>query len=238
MSHNLEKKLNLGGMMNFKVGQRYVSQSEPTLGLGIVTEVQDRIVKISFPAVKDVRCYRSMGAPVDRFELSVGDTAKSEKGVSFTVDSVSEVDGLLVYKGRAGRSMKESELNAKISIARPSDLFKALMENRVITFDYQSLTDSKPSPRRVQPWQLIYDNGNWNLHALDVIKNGRRRYSLGEMKNIQLTNEIFTLPKDYDFRKMTMGAFGCMCHDEKLDFKIHLHGYAARYAKNRLWGEN
>ena len=58
---------------------------------------------------------------------------------------------------------------------------KALMENRVITFDYQSLTDSKPSPRRVQPWQLIYDNGNWNLHALDVIKNGRRRYSLGEI---------------------------------------------------------
>ena len=117
--------------MNFKVGQRYVSQSEPTLGLGIVTEVQDRIVKISFPAVNDVRCYRSMGAPVDRFELSVGETAKSEKGMSFTVESVSDNDGLLVYKGRAGRSMKESELNAKISIARPADLFRALMENRV-----------------------------------------------------------------------------------------------------------
>ena len=115
---------------------------------------------------------------------------------------------------------------------------KALMENRVITFDYQSLTDTKPSPRRVQPWQLIYDNGNWNLHALDVVKNGRRRYSLGEMKNIQLTNEVFTLPKDYDFRKMTRGSFGCMCHDTYLDYKIHLHGYAARYAKNRLWGEN
>lgn len=117
--------------MNFKIGQRYVSQSEPTLGLGIVTEVQDRIVKISFPAVSDVRCYRSMGAPVDRFELSVGDTAKSEKGMSFTVESVKEVDGLLVYTGRAGRQMKESELSGKISIARPADLFKALMENRV-----------------------------------------------------------------------------------------------------------
>lgn len=115
---------------------------------------------------------------------------------------------------------------------------KALQENRVITFDYQSLTDIKPSNRRVQPWQLIYDNGNWNLHALDVVKNGKRRYSLGEMKNLQLTNEIFTLPKDYDFRKMTRGSFGCMCHDYFLDFKIHLHGYAARYAKNRLWGEN
>lgn len=115
---------------------------------------------------------------------------------------------------------------------------KALKENRIITFDYQSLTDTKPSNRRVQPWQLIYDNGNWNLHALDVIKNGKRRYTLGEMKNIQITHEIFTLPKDYDFRKMTRGSFGCMCHDYYLDFKIHLNGYAARYAKNRIWGEN
>ncbi|MCQ2102751.1 MAG: RNA polymerase-associated protein RapA [Fibrobacter sp.] len=118
-------------MMNFKVGQRYVSQSEPALGLGIVTEVQDRIVKISFPAVNDVRLYRSMGAPVDRFLLAVGETAKSEKGVSFTVENVKEVDGLMVYEGRAGRSMKESELNGKISIARPADLFRALQENRI-----------------------------------------------------------------------------------------------------------
>jgi predicted DNA-binding transcriptional regulator YafY len=115
---------------------------------------------------------------------------------------------------------------------------KALQENRVITFDYKSLTDEKPHPRRIQPWQLIFDNGNWNLHGLDIIKNGRRRYSLSEIKNLQITNEVFTLPKDYDFRKMTIGSFGCMCHDTYLDFKIHLHGYASRYAINRLWGEN
>ena len=108
---------------------------------------------------------------------------------------------------------------------------KALQENLVINFDYKSLTDTKPSKRRVQPWQLIYDNGNWNLHALDIIKNGRRRYSLNEMKNIQLTKEVFRLPKDYDFRKMTMGSFGCMCHDKTLSYKIHLHGYAARISK-------
>ncbi len=117
-------------------------------------------------------------------------------------------------------------------------LDKALRENRVINLDYKSLTDSQPHKRIVQPWQLIFDNGNWNLHALDIVKNGRRRYSLSEMKNIELTKDVFTLPKDYDFRKMTLGSFGCMCHDDYLDFKIHLHGYAARYAKSRLWGEN
>ena len=115
---------------------------------------------------------------------------------------------------------------------------KALQKNLVITFDYQSLTNSKPSKRRVQPWQLIFDNGNWNLHALDIIKNGRRRYTLSEIKNLKLTNEVFKLPKDYDFRKMTIGSFGCMCHDKYLNYKIHLHGYAARSSKNRIWGEN
>lgn len=84
---------------------------------------------------------------------------------------------------------------------------KALHENRVISFEYQSLTDEKPKYRLVQPWQLIYDNGNWNLHALDIAKNKKRRYSLSEMKNIQLTKEIFKLPKDYDFRKNDLWFF-------------------------------
>ncbi|MCF0223768.1 MAG: RNA polymerase-associated protein RapA, partial [Fibrobacter sp.] len=117
--------------MNFKIGQRYVSQSEPALGLGVVTEIDIRVVKISFPAVNDVRMYRTTSAPIDRFLLSVGETAKSEKGVSFTIESVKEVDGIVIYEGRAGRTIKETELNAKISIARPSDLFSALMEGRV-----------------------------------------------------------------------------------------------------------
>ena len=128
--------------------------------------------------------------------------------------------------------------NKNISAETWRIIDKALHENRVITFEYQSLTDEKPKYRLVQPWQLIYDNGNWNLHALNIAKNKKRRYSLSEMKNIQLTKEIFTLPKDYDFRNMTRGSFGCMCHDDFLNFKIHLHGYAARYAKNRIWGEN
>nr|WP_318718937.1 WYL domain-containing protein [uncultured Treponema sp.] len=108
---------------------------------------------------------------------------------------------------------------------------KALMENRVITFDYQSLTDDKQKPRRVQPWQLIFDNGNWNLHALDVVKNGCRRYTLSEIKNLKLTKEVFTLPKNYDFRRMTRGSFGCLCDKNYENYKIHLHGYPARVAQ-------
>lgn len=115
---------------------------------------------------------------------------------------------------------------------------KALQENRVITFDYISNADKVSKFRRVQPWQLIFDDGNWNLHALDVVKKARRRYSLEKIKNLKITKEVFILPDDYDFRNMTRGTFGCMCDDNFLDYKIHLHGYAARYARDKVWGDN
>lgn len=115
---------------------------------------------------------------------------------------------------------------------------KALQGNRVITFDYISNADKVSKFRQVQPWQLIFDDGNWNLHGLDIVKHACRRYSLEKIKNLKITNEVFSLPSDYDFRKMTRGSFGCMCDDEFLDYKIHLHGYASRYARGKVWGDN
>ena len=62
--------------MMFKIGQRYVSQAEPTLGLGIVSEVQGRTVKILFPSIGQARIYRTDEAPIERFVLQVGETVK------------------------------------------------------------------------------------------------------------------------------------------------------------------
>ena len=112
-------------MRIFKPGQRYVSQSEPDLGLGIVSEVQGRTVKFLFPLVGQVRLYRTDNAPVDRFILQTGETAKSEKGVSFVIESVREAADLVIYVGRGGREMKEADLTSK-QMARPSDLFREL----------------------------------------------------------------------------------------------------------------
>ncbi|SOE56422.1 ATP-dependent helicase HepA [Fibrobacter sp. UWT3] len=109
----------------FKPGQRYVSQSEPELGLGVVSEVQGRTVKFVFPLVGQVRLYRVDNAPVERFILQPGETAKNEKGLSFSVESVREDGDLVVYVGRGGREIKEADLTAK-QMARPSDLFRSL----------------------------------------------------------------------------------------------------------------
>lgn len=76
--------------------------------------------------------------------------------------------------------------NTKIPAETWRIIDKALQENRVITFDYISNADKESKFRQVQPWQLIFDDGNWNLHGLYVVKNARRRYSLEKIKNLKL----------------------------------------------------
>lgn len=43
--------------MSFAIGQRWISESESSLGLGIITALDLRKVTISFPATEEVRIY-------------------------------------------------------------------------------------------------------------------------------------------------------------------------------------
>ena len=94
-------------------------------GLGVVSDLQGRNVVFHFPLVNQTRIYRMDNAPVERFVLNPGETAKSEKGASFVIESLRESSGVVVYVGRGGKEIKESDLVAKQG-ARVVDLFKAL----------------------------------------------------------------------------------------------------------------
>ena len=84
-------------MSEFIIGQRWVSQSETDLGLGIITGVKGRRVSISFPAVDEKRTYASDSAPLTRIEHKPGDTLRTHDDVFAVVDYVEENEGLLIY---------------------------------------------------------------------------------------------------------------------------------------------
>lgn len=113
-------------MSTFQIGQRYISEQEPELGVGRVQTVEFKNVTIEFPAVKQTRIYRTVSAPIKRYLLAVGENAKNEKGVSFTVENIRMENSLAIYLGRGGREMKESELIPKAS-PRVSDIFSQLI---------------------------------------------------------------------------------------------------------------
>lgn len=103
---------------HFHPGQRWISESEPELGLGTVLRVTIRTVTMKFGASGETREYARDNAPLRRVRFRTGDTIKSHSGVTCTVQSTAERDGLVHYQS-GGTELCESELHDAISFNQP-----------------------------------------------------------------------------------------------------------------------
>ena len=108
--------------MRFAAGQRWISEPEPELGLGIVLEVDSGRVKMFFPASNGMRLYAAGSAPLRRVRFKIGDKIRSHEGESFVVQIVNErSDGVLTYGGPKGERIVETALCDTLSYDRPGD---------------------------------------------------------------------------------------------------------------------
>lgn len=80
--------------MSFVVGQRWISESENNLGLGIVTAVDNRTVTLSFPASDEQRVYAVAVAPLTRVQFQKGDRVTSVDGWQLDIEDVVENQGV------------------------------------------------------------------------------------------------------------------------------------------------
>ncbi len=107
-----------------KTGQRWISEMEPELGLGLVIKLEHRRAYIEFEAGECVRIYAIETAPIKRVEFTVGDTLKTRDDDEFTVEKVDDQDGLLIYSGN-GFEIVESDLSPHISFTTPENRMSA-----------------------------------------------------------------------------------------------------------------
>ena len=91
-------------------GQRWVSDTEPELGLGIILKAEFGRVEILFPAANEHRQYALKTAALRRVEFKDGDRIKTHDGTELVVDSIEERKGLFVYLA-GGREVAEAELS-------------------------------------------------------------------------------------------------------------------------------
>ncbi len=107
-------------MADFRIGQRWISESEPELGLGILESVSRYQLRLLFPASSEARLYAPGTAPIKRVEFREGDSVQSQSGQVVLIESVREEDGLLVYIG-GGFELAEADLADTISFSKPED---------------------------------------------------------------------------------------------------------------------
>ncbi|MFZ2555125.1 RNA polymerase-associated protein RapA, partial [Psychrobacter urativorans] len=126
----------------FAVGQRYLSDTESELGLGVVIDLDDRCVHILFPQSEEMRVYAKMSAPLSRVVFKVGDSISDQQGHNYTVTGVDEVMGVLKYSvnnpdgGAVSKGIMETRLAANITLAKP---LERLLAGRIERSDWYEL---------------------------------------------------------------------------------------------------
>ncbi len=131
-------------------GQRWVSDSEPELGLGLVLKAEFGRVEIYFPAAAEHRQYALDSAPLRRVTFAPGDRIRTHAGDELIVESVVENQRLLTYR-TSGRDVAEAELADSISFSKPEDRLFGGQVDDPATFDLRVETLAARSRLRQSP---------------------------------------------------------------------------------------
>ncbi|MFK7851232.1 MAG: helicase-related protein [Akkermansiaceae bacterium] len=124
----------LPSMISPLPGQRYITTSEPKLGLGYVLSEENGLIEICFPAAEDTRTYSAENAPLVRVRFAPGDEISNHSDDQIVVESVTEDQGLLTYHGE-GKSIHESDLLDSLSFIRPDKRLLAGLTDHPRDFD-------------------------------------------------------------------------------------------------------
>jgi len=132
-------------MQEFEIGQRWSSEGEPELGVGIVKELTKGRVSVEFPAASEHRIYASENAPLRRVIFKAGDTIADAENNPFLIDDVRELGDLLIYLSETGllseadmgevsvkHTLSDQLLLGEIDSRKSFDIRRQLLE-----FDYQ-----------------------------------------------------------------------------------------------------
>ncbi|KTD11886.1 RNA polymerase-associated protein HepA [Legionella gratiana] len=119
--------------MTFTIGQRWISNTESKLGLGIIVDVRGRQVSLNFPAAGEERIYSTDNAPLSRIIYKKGEEVTTSNSKKMSITHVEERQGLYFYTGMddAGNKLQISELNLDcfIKLNTPEQrLFSGLLD--------------------------------------------------------------------------------------------------------------
>jgi ATP-dependent helicase HepA len=101
-------------------GQRWASDSEPELGLGIILHVSGGRVEVHFPAAGEHRQYAIATAPLRRVRFARGERIATHAGVELLVEGIEERQGALVYRTGQGE-IAEADLADSAQRNGPED---------------------------------------------------------------------------------------------------------------------
>ncbi len=123
-------------MSEFAIGQRYLSDSESDLGLGVVVAQDTRSVTVFFPQSEETRAYAKTALALSRVIFTAGNSITDIDGNVFLVASAELIEGVMRYHTSCGKALMETKLSAHISLAKP---LERLLAGRIARHEFYEL---------------------------------------------------------------------------------------------------
>ena len=131
-------------MPPFLPGQRWLSETQTELGLGLVTACEGRRVTILFPATGETRLYAQDNSPLSRVRFQPGERVRVPGGEDLLVTAIEEREGIYFYvcEDPAGQPCRlaETRLDPQLPLNRPRQRLLAGRLDRDVWFDLRHET--------------------------------------------------------------------------------------------------
>lgn len=110
-------------MIHYKIGQRWISDTEPDLGLGLILKTEHKTVTVYYPMAQTTRIYASHNAPLKRIQFKIGDQIPIKNQATQKIIDIKNRDDLLIYQTAIG-DFSESEIDDQMTWNTPIDSIK------------------------------------------------------------------------------------------------------------------
>lgn len=147
---------------------------------------------------------------------------------SWLIDSYATLNQIHVDKSLENRIQFEEIPSGNRFLTR---ILEAMRNNKVICLTHQGFNKPTESTFDVQPYFIKVYNRRWYLIGLTPYYNQIRIYALDRIKNIEITDEFFEMPKDFNIEKMFEGCVGIIA-DKNIPIKkiiIKAYGNSQKY---------
>ena len=112
---------------------------------------------------------------------------------------------------------------------------QALQQRRELRFLYRNLGAEKAQQRLVHPYHLACIENHWYLFAFDVKRQAMRNFVLTRMRNPELTNERFAVPKSFDPNEYLRGSFSAFKGGDDYEVVVDFDAWATDLLRGRKW---
>ncbi len=114
-------------------------------------------------------------------------------------------------------------------------VFEGLRQSRRLKFRYRLPGRSKVHWREVDPYHAVSYRAEWYLAGHCHYKHSVRTFAFSRMEAVEMTDEWFFIPDDFDYQELAGDSFGIIAGDDSYEVKVRFAPQLAPYAGEREW---